>query len=145
MKNFWGIFLIVVGFCVSDVVYGSDDYLFSPLFSYHERREDGECEFNPGMGYRVFDNEYRYKYVGVFRNSHCNVAIQGMIGWESDRDDLFGVGIMVGLSSGYGFPIVGAPYIRVGGIDNRINVNIMVLPIPDRSVYGFGVSYKLRD
>ena len=126
----------------------TDHSLFFPLASYHIDREMGECETNPGLYYQRFRTERIFWTAGAFRNSKCNTAVIAQIGWESYEKKRFlgipyGYGAMVGFSTGYSSPVIGAPYIRIGDRDQRLSARIMVLPHPKQGIFGIGIGYKL--
>ncbi len=144
-----GLFISLVLALSSNVNAATEtDYILTPIASYHIDREDGECEFNPGIQYQHFSSNTFFWTTGVFRNSHCNIAATAMIGFESYENKRFlgvpyGYGVMVGYSSGYPSPIVGTPFIRFGDRNDPFTVKLMVLPHPTNGVFGLGFSYRL--
>ena len=126
----------------------NDKYLFAPLASYHIDREMGECEINPGLYYQEYWSDNLFWTAGAFRNSKCNTAVIAQVGWESyEKKRLLGIpygyGAMVGFSTGYESPVIGAPYIRIGDRDHKLSARILVLPHPTKGVFGIGIAYKL--
>ena len=128
--------------------FANDKYLFSPIGSYHIDRSSGECEFNPGLYYQHFKNDHIYFTGGVFRNSTCNTALIAMVGWETYEKKRFlgvryGYGAMLGVTTGYSSPVMGAPYIRFGDREDRLHLKLMVLPHPTKGIIALGVSFRL--
>lgn len=126
----------------------TDHSLFFPIASYHIDREMGECETNPGLYYQRYINSNIFWTAGAFRNSTCNTAVIGQVGWESYEKKRFlgipyGYGAMVGFSTGYNSPVIGAPYIRIGDRDHKISARVLVIPHPKKGIFGIGLAYKL--
>jgi hypothetical protein len=100
--------------------------------------------FNPGLGI-VVKLPYEWKLNGgQFYNSHKNNTWFVTVGRESDETRWAGLGIEVGVLTGYyGHRLLpmAAPYFRLGR--SRLNLKLSILPVP-RPIIGLQVRIGLR-
>lgn len=92
--------------------------------------EPGYNNINPGIGFEHPVGRHFHVGAGVYHNSLKKTSLYFSGGVETNGRRFVGLGAEFGVVSGYlfGFTPAGFPYVRLGRIDQRVNLKLAGLP-----------------
>lgn len=152
------LFLLLISSAKAELEF--DHYAWLSIGSKHTGVDVEYEEFNPGIGIQSFlqDTPF-FLAAGAFDNSFDSRHSKEEFGNTSDityfagmgleyQGKYLGPGYVVGVATGYPFPLFVTPYIRLGSREWIIQTQISVLPLnliseSDPNVYGLSFTINL--
>jgi hypothetical protein len=118
---------------------------YGEMATYEAEKRRPWNQFNHGIGINYEVNKWMHAGVGIYKNSIHNASVYALVGAETNREKLVGVGVEFAAVTGYKDHAIptATGYLRLAGKNDHLNLKICVRP-PISEVTPTVISAQIR-